>query len=178
MLGILLFVLLLIYLIRETIPGAKLPWWAKTSTESHAFVGSPSKVALKKSEGYGGGAMKKDQESDSVSQSSKAEEPGHAALMGAILSVVVSAILLVFWGIELRDTTDPITLHIVTEHFPAVIGLPMAGIASFIVVVLLKHVHGPIEFEGLGFRFSGASGPVAMWIACFLAIVMSIKLLW
>jgi hypothetical protein len=35
-----------------------------------------------------------------------------------------------------------------------------------------------IEFEAAGFKFRGASGPVVLWIFCYLAIVTSIKLLW
>lgn len=104
--------------------------------------------------------------------------PGKLAAFGAVISILVAAVAFALWMFELRTTVDPITLKIVTEHFPAIVGLPLAAVGAFIVVVLLRHTNGPVEFEGLGFRFRGASGPVVMWIACFLVIVISIKILW
>jgi hypothetical protein len=64
------------------------------------------------------------------------------------------------------------------DHFAAVIGLPFAAISSLCLVLLLRYSAGPIEFEGLGFKFKGASGPIIMWVLCFLAMVSAIKLLW
>jgi hypothetical protein len=48
-----------------------------------------------------------------------------------------------------------------------------AGAALFVVLVL-RAAAGPIEFEVLGLKFRGASGPVVLWIPCFLAIVVGI----
>ena len=64
------------------------------------------------------------------------------------------------------------------KHFAAIIGLPCAAIVAFAIVVFLRQTEGPIEFEAVGFKFKGASGQVAMWIACFLAIALAIWLLW
>ncbi|WFB46945.1 hypothetical protein [Vibrio coralliilyticus] len=64
------------------------------------------------------------------------------------------------------------------SHLPAVVGIPGAMISSFVIVNVLEQVSGPIEFEGLDFRFEGASGPVVLWVMVFLAIVLSIKVLW
>jgi hypothetical protein len=44
--------------------------------------------------------------------------------------------------------------------------------------MFLEQTSGPIEFEGLGFKFKGASGPVVLWVFCFLAIAGAIKLVW
>lgn len=71
-----------------------------------------------------------------------------------------------------------ISAEVVRDHFAAVIGLPMAGILALWVVTILRSQSGPIEFEALGFKFRGASGPVVLWIACFLSIALSIRLLW
>jgi hypothetical protein len=49
---------------------------------------------------------------------------------------------------------------------------------AFLLVVFLRQTEGPFEFKGLGFEFNAASGQVAMWVVCFLAIVGAIKLLW
>jgi hypothetical protein len=57
-------------------------------------------------------------------------------------------------------------------------GLVTAGVASFTVVAVLKQTYGgPLSFRGLGFEFEGASGPVVMWLICYLGIVFSFRLL-
>lgn len=63
-------------------------------------------------------------------------------------------------------------------HFAAVIGLPAAAIASFSLVMILETIKGNIEFEVLSFKFKGASGPIIMWILCFLSMSFAIWLLW
>ena len=67
---------------------------------------------------------------------------------------------------------------IMQQHWPAVVGLPMSAIAAFCIVSLLRVTNGPIEFEGLGFKFHGASGPVVLWVLCFLVLVAALSLLW
>jgi len=71
-----------------------------------------------------------------------------------------------------------ISVDVVRNHFAVVIGLPMAGILALWVVTILRSQSGPIEFEAVGFKFRGASGPVVLWIACFLSIAIAIRLLW
>ena len=68
--------------------------------------------------------------------------------------------------------------EILKDHFPGMVGLPAAATVSFILVVLLRQTEGPVEFEGLGFKFQGAAGQVAMWMVCFLAFASAIKLVW
>jgi len=73
---------------------------------------------------------------------------------------------------------DP-TLHtLIVKHFPAVVGLPCAALTSVGLVITLESTSGSIEFEGLGFKFRGASGPIVLWCMCFLGIAGAIKLLW
>ena len=73
---------------------------------------------------------------------------------------------------------DPAVFEVAVAHFAATVGLPSAAIAALCIVVFLESASGPIEFEGLGFRFKGASGPIVLWVFCFLAIAAAIKLLW
>ena len=68
--------------------------------------------------------------------------------------------------------------RIIREHFAAVVGLPMAALLASFIVIALKYAEGPMEFEALGFKFRGASGQVILWIMCFLAITIAIRLLW
>lgn len=65
-----------------------------------------------------------------------------------------------------------------SEHFAAVLGLPAAAGCSYMVIVTLKHLEGPIEFQGLSFKFKGASGQAILWIILTLGLVVAIKMLW
>ena len=68
--------------------------------------------------------------------------------------------------------------EVITEHFAATIGLPLSAIGAFLLVTVLQISAGKIEFEALGFKFRGASGPAVLWVLCFLAISTAIKVLW
>jgi hypothetical protein len=48
----------------------------------------------------------------------------------------------------------------------------------FLGASVLRETTGKLEFEALGFKFRGASGPVVLWVLCYFAITLSIKLLW
>jgi hypothetical protein len=97
--------------------------------------------------------------------------------ISAIVTVFGSLILFVLWLVT--DWTQPYWTKIVEEHFSAIIGLPMAALASFVIVVFLKQTSTEkIEIEGLGFKIKGPSGEVVLWLICFLGITLAIKLLW
>lgn len=64
------------------------------------------------------------------------------------------------------------------DHLRAVVGLPMAGAAALSLVIILEVTSGNIEFEALGFKFKGASGPIVLWVFTFLAFVAALKMLW
>jgi len=67
---------------------------------------------------------------------------------------------------------------LVNVHYAALVGTPMSAATAFCIVSLLKVTNGPIEFEAIGFKFRGASGPIVLWILCFLVIVIGFHLLW
>lgn len=67
---------------------------------------------------------------------------------------------------------------IALAHLPATIGLPSAALAALCLVMFLESTSGAIEFSVLGFSFKGASGPIILWVVCFMAISVAIKLLW
>ncbi len=69
-------------------------------------------------------------------------------------------------------------IGIIQGHFAAIIGLPFVALLSFSIVGILELSFGAIEFEGLGFKFKGASGPIILWVLCFLVVSMAIKILW
>ena len=79
------------------------------------------------------------------------------------------------WG-ELEPANWLVKLT--SERYAALVGTPMSAVAAFCIVSLLKVTSGPIEFEAFTFKFRGASGPIVLWVFCFLAIVASFRLLW
>jgi hypothetical protein len=58
------------------------------------------------------------------------------------------------------------------------LGVPWAGGAALIVVLLFKPIFGEMEFKGLGFEFKGSSGPAVLWALCFLAEIGGIVALY
>ena len=73
---------------------------------------------------------------------------------------------------------NPDFLELYKQHFVAIIGLPLAAVASLFLVFVLEQAHGPIEFEGLGLKFKGASGPLIFWVLVYITISLSLKALW
>ncbi len=89
--------------------------------------------------------------------------------LGATATLVIAA-----WV----NRFDPVLSDLVVKNFAAIIGLPFAFTASFVVVALFRQSSGPLEFNGFGFRFKGASGEIVLWILCFVSISGMIRLLW
>lgn len=100
----------------------------------------------------------------------------------------VSVIIITCFGVYLLYKLQHIGVYdpngnnfwhtIVKEQIPTMVGLPMAGLAALFMTLVLRATNGPVEFKALGMEFKGGSGPIVFWIICFLAIVLSIKLLW
>jgi hypothetical protein len=98
------------------------------------------------------------------------------AAVGAAV-IAASVLMVIIYSLTLKEQANG-TVELVLKHLPAVVGVPASAACAFIVVVLLRQSQGPIYFEGLGFKFSGASGPVVLWVLCFLAFVAATRLLW
>ena len=79
------------------------------------------------------------------------------------------------WGNTSPETWPVVILQ---KHFAAMVGTPLSAMTSYCLVSLLKVTNGPIEFEAAGFKFRGASGPIVLWLFCFLAIGAVFHLLW
>ena len=67
---------------------------------------------------------------------------------------------------------------LVQNHYVFFVGLPFAGLLAYFLVGTLENTKGRIEFEALGMRFRGASGPIIMWVIVFSTIVIGIRLVW
>ncbi|MEK0338575.1 MAG: hypothetical protein QQN41_14195, partial [Nitrosopumilus sp.] len=95
-------------------------------------------------------------------------------LLGAILFIVI------WFGFILISivTKQNWIMSIITNHMTVMLSLPIAGVTSLIIVLFLGTVSGEIKFKILGMDFKGASGPIVMWVLCYLAIILSLKLMW
>jgi hypothetical protein len=89
------------------------------------------------------------------------------------MTLLLSPLLILFLLYQSGDL-----LAISAAHAPAMIGIPWAGGAAFIVVLVLRTSFGAIEFKVFTVEFKGASGPIVMWVLCFLVEVLAIKSLW
>src|SRR3989442_1468555 len=74
--------------------------------------------------------------------------------IGAVLALVVGE-----WRNDNLRT-------LMTSHFRATVGLPVAGLFAFLVVALFRSTEGRVRFEVFGLKFDGASGPIVLWILC------------
>lgn len=99
-----------------------------------------------------------------------------------IWSTLIGSLL--FWGIflifvsnEIINGSEWIT-SLLTNNPAVVLCIPLSAIASFCNVLILKITDGPIAFEMIGFKFSGAAGPIVMWVISFLAMCLGVKMLW
>lgn len=61
------------------------------------------------------------------------------------------------------------------------IGLPAAAVASFCIVIIFwslfphEQADQGIALRLFGLDFTGPTGPITLWISCYLAFVLSIK---
>ncbi|HEV3077688.1 MAG TPA: hypothetical protein VHB47_24930 [Thermoanaerobaculia bacterium] len=96
----------------------------------------------------------------------------------AILGTAIGAILALILVVRTFLSDFGSFKVIVAEHVRAVVGIPMAAVSAFCIVVVLEATAGNIEFKAFGFEFSGASGPVVLWVFAFLAFSSAIRFLW
>lgn len=101
-----------------------------------------------------------------------------AAVIGTALWVGYFFLFLVYQTIVGSSISDNWFLQMIQEHPAATIGVAMSAISAFCLVALLEITRGTIEFEVIGFKFKGASGPVILWVFCFLAMIFAVWLLW
>lgn len=91
-----------------------------------------------------------------------------------LLGFVVALGLALAWLGMSGHAFRPGVLATLTRAF----ALVTAGVGAFAVVAILKQTYGgPLTFKGLGFEFQGASGPVVMWLICYLGIVFSFRMI-
>ncbi len=58
------------------------------------------------------------------------------------------------------------------------VGLPMAGLGSLFLTLVLRLSNWPMEFEVSSVKFKGAAAPIVFWLLCILSVALTIGLLW
>ncbi|MGF6555883.1 hypothetical protein ABIA48_002263 [Pseudomonas sp. S30_BP2TU TE3576] len=91
------------------------------------------------------------------------------------LATIGSVFLVLFVGSAFYDKRFNEILY---DHLAAAIGVPLAALTALTLVLALEQVSGDVEIEAWGLKFKGASGPIVMWVLCFLTLVTGIKALW
>jgi hypothetical protein len=70
-------------------------------------------------------------------------------------------------------------LELASAQFRAMVIVPAAAIASFVIVWAFGVTKGPIEVSGTGlFSFKGAAGHLVFWLLVFMAIVTAVNMSW
>jgi hypothetical protein len=69
-------------------------------------------------------------------------------------------------------------ISIFERQFLAIIGVPTATFGSVAIVQFFRGFHGPIEFSFGSSKFSGATGPVILWLFCFATFILGMRYLW
>jgi hypothetical protein len=116
-----------------------------------------------------------------MTDSSKPHDPGDDPSTIALGIAVVAAVLVLSFVAVAAVRVSIKFMHwqiMLKEQFAALIGLPVAAIASFVLVIFLRHTVGPINVKVPGFEFDGAAGQGIMWIFFFLSMAYAIHLVW
>jgi len=92
--------------------------------------------------------------------------------------VTVCAAAILFVLFLYTEWRNPRWTEVVFRHFPVTVGLPIAAVIAFNVIAIFRTFEGKIKVTILGVTFEGASGLIIMWIACFMAISVAIRMLW
>jgi len=101
-----------------------------------------------------------------------------AVVTGTALATLGFFGFLTFHAIWGKAAPDTWPTAMVNTHFAAMVGTPLSAMTAYCIVSLLKVTSGPVEFEALGFKFQGASGPIILWVFSFLAIGTIFHFLW
>jgi hypothetical protein len=73
---------------------------------------------------------------------------------------------------------DRFIFELTKKQFGAMILVPLAALMALCVVIILEWTTGKIKLKVPGFELEGASGPIVLWVCCFLAIVGAFRAFW
>jgi hypothetical protein len=74
---------------------------------------------------------------------------------------------------------DPMATCVLLNNQLALWILPNAAFGLFILILILHHFSkSDLTFEGPGFKFSGATGPVLLWLLGFAVVGLVMRHAW
>lgn len=88
------------------------------------------------------------------------QERAKLYLVTGIVAVFTLGSLLLFGLYTYYGFSSGVWQKKLDEHFLSLVGMPFCALFALVVVTLFRATYGAIEFEALGFRFKGASGPI------------------
>ena len=101
--------------------------------------------------------------------------------IAVVVFVFLSLVCYFILGLRAFLGRDAVTKEILLDNVAGNIGVPAAAIAAFALVTVFWKLFPPPKGGELQIRvfslvFSGPSGPIGLWIACFLSFVLAIWL--
>jgi hypothetical protein len=102
-----------------------------------------------------------------------------ATVIGTCLLTAFFFGFLAYHCLKRTSTESSWFLKVLEENFAATIVMPLSAMSSVSIVILLgTATGGDLSFEAGFLSFKGASGPVTLWLVCFVAMIAAAKLLW
>ena len=102
--------------------------------------------------------------------------------IGVVISVVGLVIYLIAGILAVFFKLEPI-YGIFVGNPAANVGIPCSGFGAFVIVAIFwkayppKSDNGQVELKVLGLSFTGPAGPISLWIACFLSLILAVNTL-
>lgn len=99
------------------------------------------------------------------------------ATWAVVLATSVASLAALALILRLFYSDPDLFRSLMIQHVRGIVGIPLAAVSAFCVLLIFEARAGKIEFEVLGLRFRGGSGPAVIWVFGFLAIVSAIRIL-
>lgn len=119
------------------------------------------------------------QPADQPNPGALSRETAVQAILKRVILIGFMAFFIAYFGYLLWEILNKgWILKEIQQNFAATVVMAFAALVALFVVLLLQYSAGHIEFEVPGLKFRGASGPVVLWVLCFLAVTAAVKVLW
>lgn len=102
----------------------------------------------------------------------------HRQIIVTILMISFLALTIISIGRIAYLTLFIMPISYLQDKFKVIIGLPVGAAISLGIVTLLRQTEGKIVFKAFDVALEGASGPILLWVICYISIAFTIWLLW
>lgn len=105
-------------------------------------------------------------------------QPKSGRVAYGVISIVSVVLLTGLCGVGLWHLQSAALSALLSEHTPALIGMPVAVLIAIILVSGARVIDGHLDFSILGIGVKGACAVLLAWLAIFTSIVLAIRALW